>query len=69
MRKDKKLRVVAIIALTISVLGLTLGFAAFSNEIPISTIRIICYGVLPAAAALVTFVSYKAGKNQIARDL
>ena len=45
------------------------GFAAFSNEIPIPTIRIICYGVLPAAAALVTFISYKAGKNQIARDL
>ena len=32
MRKDKKLRVIAIIALTISVLGLTLGFAAFSNK-------------------------------------
>ena len=45
------------------------GFAAFSNEIPIPTIRIICYGVLPAAAALVTFISYKAGKNQIAKDL
>ena len=45
------------------------GFVAFSNEIPIPTIRIICYGVLPAAAALVTFISYKAGKNQIAKDL
>ena len=37
MRKDKKLRVVAIIALTISVLGLTLGFAAFSNTLTISS--------------------------------
>ena len=45
------------------------GFAAFSNEIPVPTIRIICYGILPAAAALVTFVSYKAGKNQIVKDL
>jgi len=45
------------------------GFAAFSNEFSAATIRIICYGVLPAAAALVTFISYKAGKNQIARDL
>jgi len=45
------------------------GFAAFSNEFSATTIRIICYGILPAAAALVTFVSYKAGKNQIARDL
>lgn len=45
------------------------GFAAFSNEIPVPTIRIICYGVLPAAAALVTFISYMAGKNQIVRDL
>lgn len=45
------------------------GFAAFSNEFSAATIRIICYGVLPAAAALVTFISYKAGKNQIVRDL
>ena len=45
------------------------GFAAFSNELSTATIRIICYGVLPAAAALVTFISYKAGKNQIAKDL
>lgn len=45
------------------------GFAAFSNEIPVPTIRIICYGILPAAAALVTFISYKAGKNQIVKDL
>ena len=45
------------------------GFVAFSNEISSAVIRIICYGILPAAAALVTFVSYKAGKNQIARDL
>lgn len=45
------------------------GFAAFSNDIPVPTIRIICYGVLPAAAALTTFISYKAGKNQIAKDL
>lgn len=45
------------------------GFAAFSNDIPVPTIRIICYGVLPAAAVLVTFISYKAGKNQIAKDL
>lgn len=45
------------------------GFAAFSNEFSAATIRIICYGVLPAAAALVTFVSYKAGKNQIVKDL
>ena len=37
MRKDKKLRIVAIIALTISVLGLTLGFAAFSNTLTISS--------------------------------
>lgn len=45
------------------------GFAAFSNDIAVPTIRIICYGVLPAAAALVTFISYKAGKNQIVKDL
>ncbi len=45
------------------------GFAAFSNDIPVPTIRIICYGVLPAATALVTFISYKAGKNQIVKDL
>ena len=45
------------------------GFAAFSNEIPVPAIRIICYGTLPAAAALVTFISYKAGKNQIVKDL
>ena len=37
MRKDKKLRIVAIIALTISVVGLTLGFAAFSNTLTISS--------------------------------
>ena len=37
MNKDKKLRLVAIIALTISVLGLTLGFAAFSNTLTISS--------------------------------
>ncbi len=45
------------------------GFAAFSNDISTAAIRIICYGVLPAAAALITFISYKAGKNQIAKDL
>ena len=45
------------------------GFAAFSNEISSAVIRIICYGVLPTAAALVTFISYKAGKNQIVKDL
>ena len=45
------------------------GFAAFSNEISSAVIRIICYGVPPAAAALVTFISYKAGKNQIVKDL
>ena len=45
------------------------GFAAFSNEISSAVIRIICYGVLPAAAVLVTFISYKAGKNQIVKDL
>ena len=37
MRKDKKLRVVSLIALSISVLGLTLGFAAFSNTLTISS--------------------------------
>ena len=37
MRKDKKLRLAAIIALTISVVGLTLGFAAFSNTLTISS--------------------------------
>ncbi len=45
------------------------GFAAFSNDISTSVIRIICYGVLPVAAALTVFISYKAGKNQIAKDL
>lgn len=37
MRKDKKLRVVALVALCISVLGLSLGFAAFSNTLTISS--------------------------------
>ena len=41
MRKDKKLRVVAIIALTISVVVLTLGFAAFSNTLTISSSAIV----------------------------
>ncbi len=45
------------------------GFAAFSNEFSAATVRIICYGVLPVIAALVTFISYKAGKNQIVKDL
>lgn len=45
------------------------GFAVFSNDISTLMVRIICYGVLPAAAVLVTFISYKAGKNQIAKDL
>ncbi len=53
----------------IAIILVIFGFAAFSNDIPVPTIRIICYGVLPAAAALVTFISYKAGKNQIVRDL
>ena len=37
MRKDKKQKLIAIVALTISVLGLTLGFAAFSNTLTISS--------------------------------
>lgn len=45
------------------------GFAAFSNDISVAMMRIICYAVLPAAAALTVFISYKAGKNQIAKDL
>ena len=34
MRKEKQ-KLIAIIALTLSVLGLTLGFAAFSNTLTI----------------------------------
>lgn len=45
------------------------GFAAFSNEFSITTIRIICYVILPIAAALTVFISYKAGKNLITKDL
>ena len=45
------------------------GFVAFSNDISTTAVRIICYGVLPAVATLVTFISYKAGKNQITKDL
>ena len=45
------------------------GFAAFSNDISTTAIRIICYGVLPAVAVLTVFISYKAGKNQITKDL
>ena len=37
MRRRQKTKTVAIIALTISVLGLTLGFAAFSNVLTISS--------------------------------
>ena len=37
MRKQQKQKVMAIVALCISVLGLTLGFAAFSNTLTISS--------------------------------
>ena len=37
MKKDKKMRAVALIALSFSILGLTLGFAAFSNTLTISS--------------------------------
>lgn len=37
MKKDRKLRAVAIIALCVSILGLSLGFAAFSNTLTISS--------------------------------
>ena len=37
MRKDRQLRLVAILALCVSVVGLTLGFAAFSNTLTISS--------------------------------
>lgn len=45
------------------------GFAAFSNDISTTAVRIICYAVLPVATALTVFISYKAGKNQITKDL
>ena len=37
MEKNKKTKTLAIIALIISILGLTLGFAAFSNTLTISS--------------------------------
>ena len=37
MRKNQKQKIMAIVALCISVLGLTLGFAAFSNTLTISS--------------------------------
>lgn len=37
MRRDKKMKVMAIVALCVSILGLTLGFAAFSNTLTISS--------------------------------
>lgn len=37
MRKDKQSKIVAILALCVSVVGLTLGFAAFSNTLTISS--------------------------------
>lgn len=37
MNKDKRSRIVAILALFVSIVGLTLGFAAFSNTLTISS--------------------------------
>ncbi len=45
------------------------GFAAFSNDISTVMLRIICYAILPTAAAFTVFISYKAGKNLITKDL
>ncbi len=53
----------------IAIILVIVAFSAFSNEFSAAAMRIIWYGALPAVTALATFISYKAGKNQIAKDL
>lgn len=52
-----------------AIILVVVGFGAFSNDISGTALRIICYAVLPIVTAVTTFISYKAGKNQIAKDL
>ena len=69
MRKNQKQKIMAIVALCISVVGLTLGFAAFSNTLTISSsatvtpdskdFKLVVYGV----PSLGEYDQYAAGDN------
>ncbi len=59
----------SIFMIILAIAAIIIAFAAFSGEIPISVMRIAFYGILPVITFLVVLVSYKTGKNLIAKDL
>lgn len=49
--------------------AIILAFAAFSDELPPYALRIGAYAVLPVLTVITLLISYKSGKNLIARDM
>ncbi len=52
-----------------AIAAIVVVFAAFSGDISMIVMRISFYAVLPVVAFLSVFISYKSGKNLVARDL